>query len=66
MVSVNDLMGMDDKKLAETLTEQRKDLFDMRFKHATAQLDNTQALPETKKTIARILTIQRERAMGAK
>ncbi|MBU4379801.1 MAG: 50S ribosomal protein L29, partial [Proteobacteria bacterium] len=41
--------------------ESRKDLFGMRFKHATAQLENTRQLSGVKKTIARILTIQQER-----
>ncbi|MDD4730347.1 MAG: 50S ribosomal protein L29 [Desulfovibrio sp.] len=65
MQSVKELREMDDKKLAETLAESRQELFSKRFQHATAQLENTQQLPELKKTIARILTIQRERAVGA-
>ncbi|WP_281763291.1 50S ribosomal protein L29 [Pseudodesulfovibrio nedwellii] len=56
-----ELRELDDAKLTEKLTESRKDLFAMRFKHATAQLENTQTLSGVKKTIARILTIQRER-----
>ena len=56
-----ELRELDGAKLAEKLVESRKELFSMRFKHATAQLENTQALTGVKKTIARILTIQRER-----
>lgn len=56
-----ELRELDGAKLTEKLTESRKELFSMRFKHATAQLENTQALKGVKKTIARILTIQRER-----
>jgi large subunit ribosomal protein L29 len=56
-----ELRELDDAKLAEKLKESRHELFSMRFKHATAQLENTQALSGVKKTIARILTIQRER-----
>ena len=61
MLSSKELREMDDAKLIETLKDSRHELFSMRFKHATAQLENTQALSGTKKTIARILTIQRER-----
>ncbi len=61
MLSTKELREMDDAKLNETLTETRHELFSMRFKHATAQLENTKALSGAKKTIARILTIQRER-----
>ena len=65
MLKVNEIKEMDEGKLRETLAEQRKALFDFRFQHATAQLENTKAIPDTKKTIARILTVMRERAMGA-
>ena len=33
--------------------------------HATAQLENTQRIPAVKKVIARIMTIQRQRELGA-
>ncbi|WP_272700313.1 50S ribosomal protein L29 [Desulfovibrio sp. Fe33] len=56
-----ELRELDDVKLAEKLKESQHELFSMRFKHATAQLENTKALSGVKKTIARILTIQRER-----
>ena len=61
MLSNKELREMDDAKLNETLKDTRHELFSMRFKHATAQLENTKALSGAKKTIARILTIQRER-----
>lgn len=61
MLSNKELREMDDAKLTETLKTTRHELFSMRFKHATAQLENTKALSGAKKTIARILTIQRER-----
>lgn len=65
MLSIKEIREMDDNKLAESLVDTRKELFTLRFQHATAQLENTQQLPHLKKTIARILTVQRERAMGA-
>jgi len=61
MQTFTELRELDDAKLNEKLTEARQELFSMRFKHATAQLENTKALSGVKKTIARILTIQRER-----
>ncbi|MGE4291904.1 MAG: 50S ribosomal protein L29 [Desulfovibrio sp.] len=65
MQSVKELREMEESKLAEALAATRQELFTLRFRHATAQLENTQQLPNLKKTIARILTVQRERAMGA-
>ena len=43
----------------------RQEIFKLRFQHASAQLDKTHRIPEVKKTIARILTIQRQRASEA-
>ncbi len=48
-----------DKKLADY----RKELFNLRFQHATGQLENTQRLSKVKKNIARVLTILREKEM---
>ncbi|HBR05735.1 MAG TPA: 50S ribosomal protein L29 [Desulfovibrio sp.] len=56
-----EIRDLDDKQLGEKLGEFRKELFNLRFQHATAQLENTQRIPAVKKTIARILTVQRER-----
>lgn len=56
-----EIRALDDKQLGEKLGEFRKELFNLRFQHATAQLENTQRIPAVKKTIARILTMQRER-----
>ncbi len=52
---------MNDAELSEKLNESRQELFKLRFQHATAQLEDVRKLGGVKKTIARILTIQRER-----
>ena len=65
-MDAKELREMKDAKLVEALVEKRKELFDLRFKHATAQLENTQQLPQVKRAIARILTVQRERAAEGK
>ncbi|KAF1074621.1 50S ribosomal protein L29 [Halodesulfovibrio sp. MK-HDV] len=49
------------EELNAKLEETRKELFDLRFKHATAQLDNTSGIPATKRAIARIMTILKEK-----
>jgi len=60
-----DLRALDAAELSTKLAEFRKELFNLRFQHATAQLENTQRIPAVKKVIARILTIQRQRDLGA-
>lgn len=47
-------------ELQNKLSEYRKELFNLRFQHKTAQLENTQRLPFVKRTIARILTVMQE------
>jgi len=56
-----ELRKLSAEELKTKLEDTRKDLFDMRFKHATAQLQKTASLPETKRNIARILTILKEK-----
>ena len=64
-MNAKELRALDAAELANKLGDLRKELFNLRFQHATAQLENTQRIPAVKKDIARILTIQTQRAMGA-
>ena len=41
----------------------RRELFGLRFQHATGELDNTASLGRAKKEIARALTVARERGI---
>ncbi|MEA2621521.1 MAG: Ribosomal protein [Chloroflexota bacterium] len=51
----------DDQVLAE-LTTARRHLYDLRFQLATRQLTDFNQIADTRKTIARLLTVQTERA----
>jgi len=64
-MSLNDLREMTDQELAEALIEAKEERFNLRFQVATNQLDNTARLKIVKKDIARILTVMRERELGA-
>ncbi len=59
------LRNLTDHELADELAKQRFLLFDLRRQNTTKQLENTSAIPRTKKQIARILTLQRERELAA-
>jgi large subunit ribosomal protein L29 len=63
-MDVKELRALDRAGLEGKLAEQRKALFDARFSHAAAQLENTSSLPETRRSIARILTILKEKEQG--
>ncbi|WP_031388521.1 50S ribosomal protein L29 [Desulfonatronum thiodismutans] len=61
-----ELRELSSTELNEKLLEFRKELFNLRFQHKTAQLENTQRLPFVRKTVARILTVLSEQNAGAK
>ncbi len=49
------------RELVEKLAESKEELFNLRFQLATNQLDNTARINAVKKTVARTLTILRDR-----
>jgi len=46
------------------LKEAKQDLWGARFALSTRQLKDYSTIPQTRRTIARILTVQRERKLG--
>ena len=52
---------MTDDELTTKLAELKDELFNLRFRHATAQLENPNVLNTVKKDIARVKTVIRER-----
>jgi large subunit ribosomal protein L29 len=48
---------LDVGELEQRLAETRRELFNLRFQHATGQLENTGQLTEVRKSIARLLTV---------
>jgi len=60
-MSARDLREMDDRDLAEHVATARKEVFGLRFQHATGELENTAGLRSAKRELARALTVARER-----
>jgi len=58
-----ELRDLSDNELHEHLRTARRELFGLRFQHATGELDNTAGLKRAKREIARGLTIAREREL---
>jgi large subunit ribosomal protein L29 len=63
MATASELRDLDDATLVERLQTARRELFGLRFKNATGELENTAALGHAKRDVARILTIVRERGI---
>ena len=58
---IKEIRGLSVEKLEAKLQELKKDLFMLRMQHATNQLDNPMQIAATKKDIARVKTIIREK-----
>ena len=63
-MKLSEIKAMSTSALQETLREQKEELFNLRFQHSINQLDNPKKIAETKKTIARVLTVLREKELG--
>ncbi len=62
-MTANDLRDMSETELREHLMTARRELFGLRFQHATGELDNTAGLAHAKREIARTLTVAREKGI---
>ena len=55
--------GLDDPQLVEFIDNSRKEVFNLRFQHATGQLENTARISQAKNDLARGLTVARQRGL---
>ncbi len=55
--------NLDDPRLVEFADNARKELFNLRFQHATGQLENTARLQAAKRDLARALTVAQQRGI---
>lgn len=62
---IEDLRVKNDDELAADLADLKREAFNLRFQAATNQLENPARVVEVRRTIARIKTLQGERARAA-
>ncbi|HWI07323.1 MAG TPA: 50S ribosomal protein L29 [Solirubrobacteraceae bacterium] len=60
-MNAKDLRDLSEKELLEHLAATRKEIFGLRFQHATGELENTAGIRTAKRDLARALTVARER-----
>lgn len=65
-MKAKEIRDMSLNELDQKLVGLKDELFNLRFQHATGQLENPMRIKEVKKTIARIKTVQRERELKTK
>jgi large subunit ribosomal protein L29 len=63
--TIKELRELEPKELRARAAELKQTLFDLKNKHSTGVLDSTADLDKTKREIARILTVAREKELVA-
>jgi large subunit ribosomal protein L29 len=62
---LSDIKAMSPDQLQDELLRLKKEQFNLRFQRATGQLENTSRVHEVRKDIARVKTLQRQKAQTA-
>lgn len=63
-MKAKELFDMTKEELEVKLDSLKQELFNLRFKHATGQLENANQLNLVKKDIARVKTVLRQRELN--
>lgn len=64
MGKADQFRDLSDDELETRVAESKEELFRLRVQHATLQLADTSQLRQVRRDIARMLTVQRERALA--
>ena len=62
-MKASDAHALGDQDLVQQLKEAREEAFNLRFRHATGELENTAGLPGSRRDLARLITVARERGI---
>ena len=63
-MKANEIRSMSETELEEKLADLKRDLFMLRMQHATNHLDNPTRISATRRDIARVKTVIREKQLG--
>jgi large subunit ribosomal protein L29 len=66
MTKAADIRDMKDDEIREELTQKQEELFRLRFRSATQQLENPALIKSLRRDVARMRTILRERETANK
>lgn len=62
-MKTNELREISEKELVTHIRNARREIFGLRFQHATGELENTAGMSASKRALARALTIARQRGI---
>ena len=60
------LRDLSDTEVLEQVKTARREVFGLRFQHATGELENTAGMRNAKRALARVLTVARQRGLDEK
>jgi large subunit ribosomal protein L29 len=63
-MKVDELRELEEDQLADRMKAARRELYELRFKHAVGQLENSSQISKVRHDIARIMTVRSERELG--
>jgi large subunit ribosomal protein L29 len=64
MAKTSEIVDLDGASLDQRLAESREELFNLRFRRATGQLENGAAIQAARREVARIMTELRRREIA--
>jgi large subunit ribosomal protein L29 len=62
-VKASEAHALGDQDLVQQLKDAREEAFNLRFRHATGEIENTAGLRDSRRNLARLMTIARERGI---
>jgi large subunit ribosomal protein L29 len=62
-VKAAEVHNLKDDELVEKLINAKEEAFNLRFRHATGELENTARLGQAKRDVARLVTVARQRGI---
>jgi large subunit ribosomal protein L29 len=62
-MNASEAHNLKDDELVAKLIDAKKEAFNLRFRHATGELENTARLGGARKDVARLLTVARQRGI---
>jgi large subunit ribosomal protein L29 len=60
-VKIKEVRNLNDEQLVEKVREFREELFNLRFRNSTGELENTARMRDARRALARALTVANER-----
>jgi large subunit ribosomal protein L29 len=63
MMKGSEIHNLKDDELVAKLMEAKREAFNLRFRHATGELENTAGIGSARRDVARLITVARERGI---